>query len=84
MYGIDANNILRGGTPVYLHEPGNGGRFATGSASRGVRHVATVIRPIRDYGRDTASYYELRLWDGRERVASCDFIELRFEGKDAR
>lgn len=64
------NEVLKAGTPVYTHE----GRM---------RHVATVLRPIRDYDRDTASYYEVTRHDESYGVISADFIEKRYEGQDA-
>ena len=73
---IDNTTILKAGTPVYVTDPG--------TMARGTRHVATVTRPMRDYGRTTASYYVVRLHNGIERVYSSDYVELRYEGVDAR
>lgn len=77
---IDVTNILKSGTPVYATDPGTG---HTGRNARATRHVATIIRPMRDYGRNTASYYEVRLHNGQERVYSADYIEIRNEGADS-
>lgn len=77
---IDATNILKRGTPVYVTDPGTS---HTGINARGRRHVATVFMPLRDYGRNTASYYEVTLHNGQTRVYSHDYIELRQEGRDA-
>ena len=73
---IEPTNILRHGTPVYVTDPVN--------ATRATRHVATIHRPMRDYGQPTASYYEITLHNGQTRVYSADYVELRHEGKDAR
>ena len=78
---IDPRTILKSGTPVYVTDPGTA---PTGSNARGRRHVATIVRPMRDYGRSTASYYVVRLWSGAERVYSADYVERRHEGQDAR
>lgn len=77
---MDITTILKAGTPIYATDPG---ASHTGINARAHRHVATVVRPMRDYGRNTASYYEVRLWDGRERVYSADYITPRHEGQDA-
>lgn len=77
---MDISTILRHGTPVYVTDPGTA---HTGSNARARRHAATIARPMRDYGRNTASYYEVRLHNGQERVYSADFVEVRYEGKDA-
>lgn len=73
--------ILKSGTPVYVTDPGTS---HTGSNARSTRHVATVLRPMRDYGRSTVSYYEITLHNGQTRVYSADYVEIRHEGKDAR
>lgn len=78
---MDITTVLRAGTPVYVTDPGTS---HTGSNARGRRHVATIVRPMRDYGRNTASYYVVRLWSGVERVYSSDYVERRHEGQDAR
>ena len=78
---MGTNAILRAGTPVYVTDPGTA---PTGRNARGLRHVATIVRPMRDYGRPTASYYVVRLWSGTERVYSADYVERRHEGQDAR
>ena len=67
---MDNTQILTAGTPIYSHE---GHR----------RHVATVLSPVRDYNRDTVSYYEITRHDGSYGVVSSDFIEVRYEGRDA-
>lgn len=77
---MDITTILHHGTPVYVTDPGTS---HVGSNARARRHVATVKRPMRDYGRNTASYYVVTLHNGQERVYSADYVELRYEGKDA-
>lgn len=77
---MNATTILKSGTPVYVTGPGTA---HTGSNARARRHVATITRPMRDYGRDTASYYVVRLHNGQERVYSADYVEPRHEGRDA-
>ena len=69
-YGIPITQVLKAGQPIYTHE----GR---------VRHVATVLQPMRDFGRNTVSYYEVTRHDGSYVVISADFIEIRHEGADA-
>lgn len=68
------------GTPVYVTDPGTG---HTGSGARARRHVATILRPMRDYGRATASHYEVTRHDGSWGVYSADYVERRHEGADA-
>lgn len=77
---MNNSTILRAGTPVYVTDAGSS---HVGRAARGTRHVATVSRPMRDYGRNTASYYEVRLHNGQTRVYSADYVEVRHEGQDA-
>lgn len=77
---MDITTILRSGTPVYVTDPGTS---HVGGNARARRQVATIARPMRDYGRNTASYYEVRLHNGMERVYSADYVEVRHEGKDA-
>lgn len=77
---MDNATILKSGTPVYVTDPGTS---HIGSNARAQRHVATIARPMRDYGRNTASYYVVRLHNGQERVYSADYVEIRHEGKDA-
>lgn len=77
---INPNTILGPGTPVYVTDPGTA---HTGENARARRHVATILRPIRDYGRGTASYYEVTRHNGSYGVYSADYIEARHEGKDA-
>ena len=77
---MDIATILSAGTPIYVTDPGTA---HTGENARARRHVATVIRPMRDYGRDTASYYEVERWDGGYGVYSADYVEVRYEGQDA-
>ena len=72
---IAPTDILRAGTPVYATDPT--------STTRATRHVATIVRPMRDYGQSTANYYVVRRWSGGERVYSADYIDRRHEGQDA-
>lgn len=78
---MDISTILKSGTPVYVTDPG---ASRTGENARGRRHVATVVRPMRDYGRNTASYYEVERHNGTWGVYSADYVEVREEGRDAR
>lgn len=77
---IYPSQILKAGQPVYVTDPS---LAPWGTVGRSTRHVATIVRPMRDYGRQTASYYIARLWNGQEKVYSADFVDLRTEGQDA-
>ena len=78
---MDISTVLPAGTPVYVTDPGNA---HTGSNARARRHVATILRPMRDYGRATASYYEVTRHNGSWGVYSADYVEVRHEGRDAK
>ena len=77
---MDISTILPSGTPVYVTDPGTA---HTGSNARGRRHVATIARPMRDYGRNTASYYVVTRHNGSQGIYSADYVEPRHEGRDA-
>ena len=78
---MDISTVLPAGTPVYVTDPGTA---PTGSNARARRHVATILRPMRDYGLTTASYYEVTRHNGSWGVYSSDYVEVRHEGRDAK
>ena len=71
---MNISTILPAGTPIYVTDPGTA---HTGAGARAIRHAATVVMPMRDYGRNTASYYEVKRWDGSWGVYSADYVTAR-------